>query len=68
MIMPLHHPDKERYPDWTMDVGNQFFHKALTIAQGMSPKIENLAVLRAFIDSLEYAYLEMRRELDADAS
>lgn len=62
--MPLHHPDKERFPDWTLEVGNHYYHKAITIAQMTNPSIEKLAVLRAFIDALEYEYLETRRKLD----
>ena len=63
--MATHHPDRKRWPDWTLDVGNQLFHKAITIAQTMRCTEENFAILRAFIDALEYEYLQKRRELDS---
>jgi hypothetical protein len=61
-IMPKHHPDKKRFPDWTLELGNHYYHKAVTIAQRTKPTIEKLA--RAFIDALEYEYLMTRKELD----
>jgi len=62
--MALHHPDKEQYPNWVIDTGNHFFHKALTIAQRMKPDPWNLAIIRGFIDALEWEYLKKRRILD----
>ena len=66
--MATHHPNKKDHPNWTLWVGNNYFHKAITIAQKMKPITENLAVLRAFIDALEYEYLQKRRKLDEDGS
>lgn len=67
--MALHHPDKKLYPEWVIDTGNQLFHRCVSIVQEMRPIPENLAIIRGFIDSLEYAYLEKRRYLDiADRS
>ena len=62
--MQRHHPNKTLYPDWVLDVGNMQFHKSLTVIQRMRPIPENLAVIRAFIDALEYEYLDKRRRLD----
>lgn len=62
--MANHHPDREGLPEWVIDLGNQFFHKAVTIVQRMLPNPENLAVIRGLIDALEYEYLVKRAVLD----
>ena len=62
--MALHHPDKELYPEWTIYLGNQIFHQCVTIVQRMGATPENLAIIRGFVDSLEYEYLGKRRYLD----
>ena len=64
--MALHHPDKILYPNWTIETGNSLFHKCLTVAQRMRANAKNLAIIRGFIDALEYCYLLKRRVLDED--
>ncbi len=64
--MAKHHPDKTLYPNWTIETGNQLFHKCLTVAQRMKANCENLAILRAVCDALEYIYLMKRKVLDED--
>jgi hypothetical protein len=64
--MASHHPDREKYPEWIIDVGNQMFHKTLTIIQRMLPVPENMAIIRGLIDALEYEYLEKRRFIDVE--
>ena len=62
--MPEHHPDRERYPDWTLSLRNHLFHQVCTVCQRMKATTENLADIRALIDALEYEYLMKRRVLD----
>jgi len=62
--MAWHHPNTTEFPEWVVDVGNNHFHKCLTIVQRMNPTPENLTVIRGLIDSLEYEYLDKRRILD----
>lgn len=60
-----HHPNRKEHPSWVIYL-NHWWHKAATIAQRMKPTPENLAALRGFIDSLEYEYLDKRRQLDVE--
>jgi len=62
--MSLHHPSKALFPFWTLNLGNKLFHQTVTVCQNMNSTPENLAKLRALVDSLEFCYLMMRRELD----
>lgn len=62
--MANHHPDREKYPEWVIDLGNQMFHRVVGIVQRMLPTPENMAVIRGLCDSLEYEYLEKRRYID----
>lgn len=64
--MANHHPDRDKYPEWVIDVGNNHFHKTLTIVQRMLPTPENMAVIRGLIDAMEYEYLEKRRFIDLE--
>ena len=66
--MAKHHPSKALFPYWTLNLGNQLFHKTVTIAQRMNETDENLAKLRALIDALEFEYLMKRRVLDETES
>jgi hypothetical protein len=62
--MAGHHPDRSAFPEWVLDVGNQIFHKAITICQRMLPTPENVTVIHNLIMSLEYEYLIKRAVLD----
>jgi hypothetical protein len=62
--MAGHHPDRENFPDWVLDVGNQMFHKTTTIVQRMLPTPENVTVIHNLIMALEYEYLIKRCMLD----
>jgi hypothetical protein len=64
--MANHHPDREKYPEWVIDVGNNIFHKTLTIIQRMLPTPENMAIIRGVLDALEFEYLEKRRFIDVE--
>lgn len=64
--MANHHPDREKYPEWVIDVGNNIFHKTVTIIQRMLPTPENMAIIRGLIDALEFEYLEKRRFIDVE--
>ena len=63
--MALHHPDIISHPDWTIYLGNQLFHQCVSIVQRMRPTAENLAIIRGFIDSLEYSYLKKRAVIES---
>ncbi len=58
-----HHPDKDRFPDWTIDLPTSL-HDVINAFQREPLYDESLTVLRGFIDSLEYEYLNRRRILD----
>ena len=62
--MASHHPDRGGMPTWILDLGNQFFHKAVTIVQRMLPTPENVTVIHNLIMALEYEYLIKRAVLD----
>jgi len=62
--MASHHPDRENFPEWVLDVGNQYFHKTTTIVQRMLPTVENVTVIHNLIMALEYEYLIKRCQLD----
>jgi len=62
--MPAHHPDKERYPDWTLELKNNLFHKVVTVVQRMKSTPENLTAVFNLICSLFYELLRMLREID----
>lgn len=62
--MAWHHPDKRNSPRWVLDVGNQMFHKVVTVVQRMLPTIENLVVIRNLVDALEWEYLRKKEVLD----
>jgi len=58
-----HHPDKALYPNWILWLP-RWMHHAVSRVQSMKATDSNLAVIRAFIDALEYEYLMKRRQLD----
>ena len=62
--MAKHHPSKALFPNWTLDLRNQLFHRVVTIIQRMNETPQNLADIRALIDALEFEYLMKRRILD----
>lgn len=62
--MANHHPDREGLPEWVLDVGNQIFHKTLTIVGRMLPTPENVTIIHNLIMSLEFEYLIKRALLD----
>lgn len=62
--MANHHPDREGLPKWVLDVGNQIFHKTLTIVQRMLPTEENVTIIHNLIMALEWEYLQKRCILD----
>ena len=64
--MAGHHPDREGMPEWVLDVGNQIFHKTVTIVQRMLPNAENITVIHNLIMALEYEYLIKRAVLDTE--
>jgi len=64
--MAGHHPDREAMPEWVLDVGNQIFHKTVTIVQRMLPNAENVTVIHNLIMALEYEYLVKRAALDTE--
>jgi hypothetical protein len=64
--MANHHPDREKYPEWVIDLGNNIFHKTVTIIQRMLPTPENMAIIRGVLDALEFEYLEKRRFIDVE--
>jgi hypothetical protein len=64
--MAGHHPDREAMPEWVLDVGNQIFHKAVTIVQRMLPNAENITVIHNLIMALEFEYLVKRAVLDME--
>jgi hypothetical protein len=61
--MDLHHPSREVFPNWILAIPATL-HKVVSAVQQMATTEENLAILRAFIDSLEFEYLMKRRGLD----
>jgi hypothetical protein len=64
--MAGHHPDREAMPEWVLDVGNQIFHKTVTIVQRMLPNAENITVIHNLIMALEFEYLVKRAVLDME--
>jgi hypothetical protein len=62
--MANHHPDREGMPKWVLDLGNQFFHKAVTIVQRMKPTEENITKIHNLIMALEFEYLVKRAVMD----
>jgi hypothetical protein len=64
--MANHHPDRENFPEWVLDVGNQYFHKTTTIVQRMLPTPENVTIIHNLIMALEYEYLIKRCILDVE--
>jgi hypothetical protein len=64
--MASHHPDRAGMPTWVLDLGNQFFHKAVTIVQRMLATPENVTVIHNLIMALEYEYLIKRAVLDME--
>lgn len=62
--MAGHHPDRAGLPEWTLDLGNQVFHKTVTIVQRMLPNEENVTIIHNLIMALEYEYLCKRAVLD----
>lgn len=64
--MAWHHPNRKALPRWVLDVGNQMFHKTITIVQRMLPNIENLVIIRNLIDALEWEYLRKKAILDVE--
>jgi hypothetical protein len=64
--MAGHHPDREAMPEWVLDVGNQIFHKTVTIVQRMLPNAENITVIHNLIMALEFEYLIKRAVLDTE--
>jgi hypothetical protein len=61
-----HHPDREGLPKWILDVGNQYFHKTVTIVQRMKATPENVTVIHNLIMALEWEYLIKRCILDQE--
>jgi hypothetical protein len=64
--MAGHHPDRKAMPTWVLDVGNQIFHKTVTICQRMLPNAENVTVIHNLIMALEFEYLVKRAVLDME--
>ncbi len=62
--MANHHPDRDGLPAWVLDVGNQIFHKTVTIVQRMLPTEENVTIIHNLIMALEWEYLSKRCILD----
>jgi hypothetical protein len=62
--MAGHHPDRSGLPEWTLDLGNQIFHKTVTIVQRMLPNAENVTIIHNLIMALEWEYLIKRANLD----
>lgn len=58
-----HHPLQEAWPNWTIKLPASC-HSVVSAWMREEVSDKNLADLRAFIDSLEMVYLEMRRVLD----
>ena len=59
----LYEPD-----EWTVELGNQFFHKICTIVQRMKPTQRNYVVVTNLIHALTHEWSRIRKELDqADA-
>jgi hypothetical protein len=65
-IVASHHPDREGLPKWILDVGNQYFHKTVTIVQRMKATPENVTVIHNLIMALEWEYLIKRCILDQE--
>lgn len=64
--MASHHPDREGLPRWILDLGNNIFHKAVTIVQRMKPTEENVTIIHNLIMALEWEYLIKRCILDQE--
>ena len=62
--MALHHPDKERFPDWVLDVGNNLFHRCLTIMQRMKPLPDRLMRINNMFVAIGYILSQKMREAD----
>ena len=58
-----HHPDKEQWPEWVLDLP-QSLHMVVNAIQRLKSTDENLAIIRSFLDSVDYEYLRKRRQLD----
>ena len=62
-IWHKHHPAKEIWPDWALDLP-QSLHMVVNAIQRLKCTEENLAIIRSFLDALEFEYLNKRRQLD----
>ena len=62
-VFQEHHPNRQLYPNWTIAIP-RWLHQVITKIQRMKATEENLAIIRGFIDALEYEYLQKRRVLD----
>lgn len=62
--MAGHHPNRDDLPRWTLDLGNQVFHKTVTIVQRMLATEENVTIIHNLIMALEWEYLIKRCVLD----
>ena len=58
-----HHPNKEAWPNWVLHLP-QSLHMVVNAIQRLKADDENLAIIRSFLDSIEYEYLSKRRMLD----
>ena len=65
-MMASHHPDREGLPRWILDLGNNTFHKTVTIVQRMNPTEENITIIHNLIMALEWEYLIKRCLLDVE--
>ena len=58
-----HHPDKERYPNWTITLPASL-HMVISAWTQKEATEANYSDLQGFIDALEVVKLDMRRQLD----
>ena len=58
-----HHPDKELWPDWTIDLP-QSLHMVVNALQRLKITEENYALIHNFLVCVEYVAFNLRRLLD----
>ena len=58
-----HHPNRELWPDWTVDLP-QSLHMVINALQRLPSTDENLALIHNFLTAAQYVAFDMRRKLD----
>ena len=64
MKLNAHHPDRKRFPNWTIPVSQSFHMFFWRLWEKLPATEQNYAILQGEIDAMKYKALEMRRELD----